>query len=358
MPTPQQVLEALKRVTYPGLSRDIVAFGFVKDVEVGGRGVTVTLAPTTDNEEAIAEIRRRIVDVLRALGVSMVEIVVEPPPAPAKPPPRAKPKVGDVKRIIAVASGKGGVGKSTVAVNLALALRRLGREVGLLDADVYGPSVPVMLGLAERPRADAEKRIEPIERHGIRAISMGLFVEDGKPIIWRGPMISKALVEFVRNVLWGPLDYLVIDMPPGTGDAQLTICQQVPLSGGVIVTTPQEVALLDVKRGVTMFREVDVPVVGVIENMSYHLCRKCGARHDVFGSGGGERMARQFGIPFLGALPLVREVREAGDVGAPIVAADPDHPVSRAFIAIAERVQSEIESGAHTADHGHRASSP
>jgi ATP-binding protein involved in chromosome partitioning len=199
-----------------------------------------------------------------------------------------------------------------------------------------------MLGLSERPRADEQKRIEPIERHGLRAISMGLFVEEAKPIIWRGPMITKVLVEFVRNVLWGDLDYLVIDMPPGTGDAQLTICQQVPLTGGIIVTTPQEVALLDVKRGVTMFREVNVPVLGVIENMSYHVCRKCGAKHDLFGSGGGAEMARRFGVPLLGALPLVREVREAGDTGAPIVASDPAHPTSRLFAEIAERVETAV----------------
>jgi ATP-binding protein involved in chromosome partitioning len=344
MPTPQEILEQLKRVAYPGLSRDIVAFGFVKDIEVGGRGVTITLAPTTDNQEVIGEIRQRVVTTIQAMGVEMVEIVVEPPP-PKAPLAAARPKakVGNVKRIVAVASGKGGVGKSTVAVNLALALRQLGREVGLLDADVYGPSVPIMLGLSERPRADEEKRIEPIERHGLRAISMGLFVEQAKPIIWRGPMITKLLVEFVRNVLWGDLDYLLIDMPPGTGDAQLTICQQVPLSGGVIVTTPQEVALLDVKRGVTMFREVNVPVLGVVENMSVHVCRKCGSSHDLFGSGGGQQMARRFDIPFLGALPLVREVREGGDRGVPIVASDPDHPASRVFLDIARRVEAELE---------------
>jgi ATP-binding protein involved in chromosome partitioning len=346
MPTPQEILALLRRVTYPGLSRDIVDFGFVKDIEVGGRAVTITLAPTTVNEEILGEIRRHVVDVVRGLGVSMVEIVVEPPPRATVAAVRPKPKVGNVKRILAVASGKGGVGKSTVAVNLALSLRQLGRQVGLLDADVYGPTVPVMLGLSERPRADEEKRIEPIERHGLRAISMGLFVEEAKPIIWRGPMITKLLVEFVRNVLWGDLDYLVIDMPPGTGDAQLTICQQVPLSGGVIVTTPQEVALLDVKRGVTMFREVDVPVLGVVENMSDHTCRKCGAKHDLFGSGGGERMAQRFGIPFLGSLPLVREVREGGDRGVPIVVGDPQHPLTRAFLDIARRVETQIQRGA------------
>ena len=343
MPSPQEILEQLKRVAYPGLTRDIVAFGFVKDIEIGSRGVTITLSPTTDNQDVIAEIRRRVVGTVQAMGVDTVEIVVEPP-APKTPlaAVRPKPRVDNVKRILAVASGKGGVGKSTVAVNLALSLRRLGREVGLLDADVYGPSVPTMLGLAERPHADDQKRIEPIESHGLRAISMGLFVEPAKPIIWRGPMITKLLVEFVRNVLWGDLDYLLIDMPPGTGDAQLTICQQVPLAGGVIVTTPQEVALLDVKRGVTMFREVNVPVLGVVENMSVHVCRKCGSSHDLFGSGGGQQMARRFGIPFLGALPLVREVREAADRGSPIVAADPDHAVSRAFLDIATRVEAEL----------------
>ncbi len=353
MPTPQEIMAQLRRVTYPGLSRDIVDFGFVKDIEVGGRGVTITLAPTTDDEEVLGEIRRRVVEIVQTLGVPMVEIVVEPPPPVPRAAPRPKPKVGNVKRIVAVASGKGGVGKSTVAVNLALSLRQLGREVGLLDADVYGPTVPVMLGLTERPSADEEKRIEPVERYGLRAISMGLFVEEAKPIIWRGPMITKLLVEFVRNVLWGDLDYLVIDMPPGTGDAQLTICQQVPLSGGVIVTTPQEVALLDVKRGVTMFREVNVPVLGVVENMSYHVCRKCGAKHDLFGSGGGEQMARRFGIPFLGALPLVREVREGGDRGVPIVVAEPQHPLALAFIDIAKRVEAEILRGEALAARAH-----
>lgn len=342
MPTPQEILADLKQVTYPGLSRNIVDFGFVKDIEVGGRGVTITLAPTTDNQATIAAIRQRVVEVVQAMGIQMVDIVVEQPERIPLGAIRPKPKVDGVKKIIAVASGKGGVGKSTVAVNLALALRSLGRDVGLLDADVYGPSVPVMLGLAERPRADEQRRIAPVERHGLRAISMGLFVEEAKPIIWRGPMINKLIVEFVRNVLWGDLDYLVIDMPPGTGDAQLTVCQQVPLSGGVIVTTPQEVALLDVKRGVTMFREVNVPVLGVVENMSVHVCRKCGREHDLFGSEGGKRMAGRFGIPFLGALPLVREVREGGDRGTPIVAADADHAVSRAFVSIAQRVEEEL----------------
>jgi ATP-binding protein involved in chromosome partitioning len=343
MPTPKEILEQLRKVNYPGYSRDLVAFGIVKDIEVGGLGVTVTLAPTTDNPEIVGELRRLATDAVQSMGVAQVEVVIEEPPKGGLAALRPKPKVGDIKKIVAVASGKGGVGKSTVAVNLALSLQQLGRQVGLLDADVYGPSIPVMLGLQERPRADEEKRIEPLVRNGLRAISMGLFVEEAKPIIWRGPMITKLLVEFVRNVLWGDLDYLVIDMPPGTGDAQLTICQQVPLAGGIIVTTPQEVALLDVKRGITMFRDVNVPVLGVIENMSYFLCGKCGHRAEIFGRGGGEEIARRFGVPVLGTIPLVRAIREGSDRGAPIVVAAPDHPESLAFLEIARRVEEELE---------------
>ena len=343
MPKPQEILERLKKVNYPGFSRSIVSFGIVKDIEVGGLGATVTLSPTTDNQEAIAKIREDVTQAIREMGIEQVELVLQEPPRGGMAAVRPKPKIGTIKRIIAVASGKGGVGKSTVATNLALSLHQLGHAVGILDADVYGPSVPVMLGLRERPRADEQKRIEPAERHGLRAISMGLFVDEAKPIIWRGPMITKLLNEFLQNVLWGDLDYLVIDLPPGTGDAQLTICQQVPLAGGVIVTTPQEVALLDVKRGVTMFRDVNVPVLGVIENMSFHECRKCGHHADIFGSGGGERMAREFAVPFLGAIPIAREIREGGDTGSPIVVAHPDHPQSRAFLEIARRLETELE---------------
>jgi ATP-binding protein involved in chromosome partitioning len=343
MPTPQEVLEKLRTVPYPGFSRDIVSFGLVKDIEIGGRGTTITLVPTSERPEILGDIQDRIREALRGIDLGALEFVVEEPPKGGLSAMRPKPKVGNVKRIIAVASGKGGVGKSTVATNLALAFQRLGREVGLLDADVYGPSIPTMLGIRERPRADEEKRIEPIVRYGMRVISMGLFVDEAKPIIWRGPMITKLLVEFVRNVLWGDLDYLVLDLPPGTGDAQLTICQQVPLSGGVIVTTPQDVALLDVKRGVTMFREVNVPVLGVVDNMAVHVCRKCGRAEEIFGHGGAQAMARDLGIPLLGSLPLVREIREGGDRGIPLIVAEPDHPQSLTFVDIARRVETELE---------------
>lgn len=342
MPTPQEILELLKTVSYPGYSRDIVSFGIVKDIEVGGRATTISLAPSTDNPEVLAEVRQRVLQTLAPANLGEVEIVFEEPPKTNLAAMRPKAKVADVKQVIAVASGKGGVGKSTVAVNLALALRQLGNEVGLLDADVYGPSIPTMLAIQERPQADEQKRIEPIQRYGLRVISMGLFVEEGKAIIWRGPMVTKLLVEFVRNVLWGELDYLVLDLPPGTGDAQLTICQQVPLAGGVIVTTPQEVALLDVKRGVTMFQDANVPVLGVVDNMSYHLCRGCGRRTEIFGHGGSAALAERLGIPVLGSLPLDRTLRESGDRGIPILAADPDHPLSDTFLGIARGVEARL----------------
>ncbi|MGH3053895.1 MAG: Mrp/NBP35 family ATP-binding protein, partial [Gaiellaceae bacterium] len=246
-----------------------------------------------------------------------------------------------VAHVVAVASGKGGVGKSTVAVNLALALSQLGHRVGLLDADVYGPSVPLMLGLTDRPQSTEDKRIIPLERFGVKVISLGLFIAEGTPVIWRGPMINKLLTQFLREVEWGELDYLVLDLPPGTGDAQLTITQQVALDGGVIVTTPQDVALEDVKRGVKMFQQVHAPVLGVVENMSYYLC-SCGDRAELFGHGGGAAVAKQFSIPFLGEIPLVREMREAGDNGKPLVVANPEHPQSVAFRAIAQRVIDEV----------------
>ncbi|MFZ0890179.1 MAG: Mrp/NBP35 family ATP-binding protein, partial [Candidatus Binataceae bacterium] len=254
-----------------------------------------------------------------------------------------KSAVPGVKHLIAVASGKGGVGKSTVAVNLALAMGRLGRQVGLMDADVYGPSVAMMVGQEEKVRVTPERRIVPLQRYGIRYVSMAFFINEETAVIWRGPMVTKLETEFLFNVEWGELDYLVLDLPPGTGDAQLTITQRVALDGGVIVTTPQEIALLDVRRGVAMFNEVHVSVIGVVENMSYYLCRKCGHRHEIFAHGGGERMAREMGIPLLGELPIVRELREGADTARPIVMTQPDHPVSAAFKSIAEKVLEAIE---------------
>jgi ATP-binding protein involved in chromosome partitioning len=353
MTTPHELLEVLKRVKYPGFSRDIVSFGVVRDIQIGARGVSVDLATAAASDEIIAQIRADVEAAIAAVVDLPVEVAIERAPQPAAAAPRpARSGIPGVRAVVAVASGKGGVGKSTVAVNVACALAQGGASVGLLDADVYGPSVPIMLGLGdERPQVRPDRRIVPIEKFGLRAISMGMFVGERTPVIWRGPMVTKLITEFFRNVEWGELDYLVLDLPPGTGDAQLTVAQQVPLAGGVIVTTPQDVALLDVKRGITMFQQVNAPVLGVVENMSFHVCSGCGSRAEIFGHGGGETMARQFGVPFLGAIPLVRDIRAAGDRGVPIVVADPGHPQSRAFIEIAGAVETQLaerEAGVHT----------
>jgi ATP-binding protein involved in chromosome partitioning len=336
-PTPNELLDRLKSVPYPGFTRDIVSFGVVRDIEVSSAGVTVRLAPSTAQEDVIRQIEVAVKAALSAVvGDAPVSILREQAPAP--PERRGPDDIPGVRSIVAVASGKGGVGKSTVATNLALAIAALGSRVGLMDADVYGPSIPLMLGVTEKARSGEGQRLRPVERHGIAVISMGMFVGDGTPIIWRGPMLTKLIVEFLRNCDWGELDVLVMDLPPGTGDVQLTLTQQVPITGGVIVTTPQDVALADVRRGLQMFRQMHAPVLGVIENMSYHLCPGCGARAELFGHGGGAAMARQLGVPFLGEVPLAREVCEAGDRGLPIVAAAPSSPQSRAFHEIAERV--------------------
>ncbi len=350
MPTPQEILAELKNVKYPGFSRDIVSFGLVKDIQVGDAGVTVYLSAPSANAEAAEAIVREVeqrVAALTGAGRVRVEVEAQDPGQQARQAMHAqRRKPAGTRHVIAVASGKGGVGKSTVAVNLALAFSALGWRVGLMDADVYGPSVAIMLGGKQPVTLTPERRIIPLERYGIRYISMALFIDDDMPVIWRGPMVTKLESEFLFNVEWGDLDCLVLDLPPGTGDAQLTITQRVALDGGVIVTTPQEIALLDVRRGVTMFQEVSTPVLGVIENMSYHLCRKCGRRHEIFSHGGGARMAREMNLAFLGELPLVPELREGGDRGCPLVATNPNHPASLAFKQIAGKVRAQLEPGA------------
>ncbi len=345
MPSPQEILAELRKIRYPGLTRDIVSFGMIKDIEVASGGVTVILSTASVKPEAIARISNDVQQAVAAMtGVPAVKVEIEQAPTlrmtAATLQKRAIP---GVRHVIAVASGKGGVGKSTVAVNLALALAAMGWRVGLMDADVYGPSVAMMVGIGEQVRVTKDRRIVPLERFGVRYVSMALFISDETAVIWRGPMVTKLESEFLFNVEWGDLDCLVIDMPPGTGDAQLTITQRVALDGGVIVTTPQEIALLDVKRGVAMFQEVNVPVLGVVENMSYHLCRKCNHRQEIFAHGGGERLAQALAVPFLGALPMVRELREGADSASPLVATRPDDPVSAIFKSMASKIIARLD---------------
>lgn len=343
MPTPQELLEALKHVKYPGFSRDIVAFGMVKDILIGGSSVVVQLSPSTDNADILAQIHQDVIEVLTSHVTVPIQVEFQRPAPVAALPRTPQPEIPGIQYIIAVASGKGGVGKSTVSTNLAAALSSIGKRVGLLDADIYGPSISLMLGIHERPQVTAEKKLVPITQYGLKVMSTGLLVPDGQAVVWRGPMLDKLLTEFIHNVEWGILDALVVDLPPGTGDAQLTMVQKTPLSGGVVVTTPQDVALLDVRRGVKMFTEAHVPVLGVIENMSYHECRRCGHRAEIFSHGGGARMAEQLQLPFLGEIPLVQEIRVDGDNGTPLVIADPGHPQSLAFVQIARQVLMRLE---------------
>jgi ATP-binding protein involved in chromosome partitioning len=259
------------------------------------------------------------------------------------PQPAGPAGIPGVGAIIAVASGKGGVGKSTVAINLALALRDLGLKVGVLDADIYGPSLPKLLAIKERPQTAGGTRLKPIVRHGMPVMSIGFLVEEETPMIWRGPMVMSALTQMLREVDWGSLDVLVVDMPPGTGDAQLTMAQQVPLKGAVIVSTPQDLALIDARRGIAMFRRVNVPVLGIVENMSTFICPHCGTRSDIFGHGGARHEAGRLGVPFLGEVPLALAIREKSDAGLPVVASEPEGPHAQAFRAIAERVREGLQ---------------
>ena len=264
-----------------------------------------------------------------------------PQPNPGKPDAKEALLPG-VKHIIAIASGKGGVGKSTVSTNLAVALAQTGKKVGLMDADIYGPNIPMMMGMPEPPGKEGDK-IKPAEAHGVKIISMGFFVPEDTAVVWRGPMVHTAIQQFFRDILWGELDYLLIDLPPGTGDAQLSVSQIVPLTGVVTVTTPQEVALYDVRKGIMMFQKVNVPLLGIIENMSFFVCGHCGERTDIFSSAGGERAAQKFDVPFLGHIPLDPAIREGGDKGIPLVVGAPDSPQTKAFQAAAEAVRQRVD---------------
>ncbi|PYQ53871.1 MAG: chromosome partitioning protein [Acidobacteria bacterium] len=357
MPTPEQVLEALKKVRFPGLSRDIVSFGFVRDVKVDGSNVSFTIHFSTENPNVGQQLARDSEAAVRAIsGVENVRVNLEIAPRQMSGAVPAGGQAGILEGVrykIAVASGKGGVGKSTVSTNLSLSLRALGHTVGLLDADIYGPSQQMMLGIEGRPQIDErDEKIMPMENHGVKTMSLGLITDPDTPVIWRGPMVMKALDQFLTDVKWGVLDFMVIDLPPGTGDAQLTLTQKVPLTGAVIVTTPQDVALIDARKGLAMFRKVNVPVLGIVENMSYYICQHCGERTEIFGHGGGKKTAEMLGVPFLGEVPIDPQVVIGGDTGSPIVVSHPQLPAAQAFREIAAKIVQQIESGAPGHTHG------
>jgi ATP-binding protein involved in chromosome partitioning len=345
---PEIVMTALKDVKVPGTRVGVVTINLIGEIKVTGGEVVVTIVKTTEKDETIAAVREGVIEKISGLpGVLSVQALVDdrsqPKAAPTGPhgqspdPFADRKKLPGVEKIVAVASAKGGVGKSSVAVNLALALSAKGHKVGLLDADVYGPSVPTMLGLTEGPEVTEDKKIHPVKSHDLQVISMGLLLPPDQPVIWRGPLVFSAIKQFLKDVQWTDLEYLIVDMPPGTGDAQLTLIQQVPLSGVVMVTTPQEVALSDVRRGVVMFRETKVPVLGIVENMSYFECPDSGKKYDIFGHGGGAQVAEQYGLPLLAEIPIDPSIREGGDAGKPAVLVE-GSKMREAFLQLAGKV--------------------
>jgi ATP-binding protein involved in chromosome partitioning len=355
----EQVLAALEGVPSP-MGAPLPGTGALSDVVASDGKVFFSITVDAAEVKAWEPVRKRAEEVVRALpGVqsALVALTAErkagavsarPPQGARATPTRGAPRgetlqgVPDVGAIIAVASGKGGVGKSTTAVNLALGLSALGLKVGVLDADIYGPSLPKLLAIRERPQTLGGTRLKPITRYGLTVMSIGFLIDEETAMIWRGPMVISALTQMLREVEWGTLDVMVVDMPPGTGDAQLTMAQQVPLKGAVIVSTPQDLALIDARRGVSMFKRVNVPVLGIVENMSYFLCPRCGTRSDIFGHGGARHEAERLGVPFLGEVPLHMAIREKSDAGLPVVATEPDSPHAQIYRDIAAKVRDQI----------------
>jgi ATP-binding protein involved in chromosome partitioning len=343
MLTQETVMDALRGVKYPGYSRDIVSFGLVKELSVREGAVSLLLQLTSSDSQVGEQLKIQCEQTLKSLpDAHQVIVQVKQPAAQTaggqaaagQNPWSQQTRVPGIGRVVAVASGKGGVGKSTVAVNLACALQHLGARVGLLDCDIYGPSIPLMMGINQRPTVSAEEKLVPPANHGVKLMSMGFLLDGDQPVIWRGPMIMKTIQQFVLQVDWGELDYLLVDLPPGTGDAQLSLCQTVPLDGGVIVTTPQEASLGVVRKGIAMFEKVNVPILGIIENMSYFTTPD-GQRIEIFGHGGGSTEAKRQSIPFLGEIPIYTEIRIGGDLGTPVVVSAPKDPPAQAFVSVA-----------------------
>ncbi|MBW8283972.1 MAG: Mrp/NBP35 family ATP-binding protein [Rhizobium sp.] len=370
--TRDEVLETLKTVRGPGFERDVVSLGMVSDVFISDAKVYFSItvpAERADELEPLRQAAERAVKAMPGVKGALVSLTAErkagaapaarpqpaahghahshaPGQAPTQAPSGQRPArqtIPGIGAIIAVASGKGGVGKSTTAVNLALAMKANGLKVGILDADVYGPSLPRLMGITGRPQQIENRIIVPMENYGIKVMSMGFLVDEGTAMIWRGPMVQSALMQMLREVAWGDLDVLVVDMPPGTGDAQLTMAQQVPLSGAVIVSTPQDLALIDARKGLNMFNKVEVPVLGIVENMSYFIAPDTGNRYDIFGHGGARAEADKIGVPFLGEVPLTIAIRETSDAGTPVVVSDPQGPQAKVYREIAVKVWSEVQ---------------
>ncbi len=362
--SPETILRALELVKLPASGQSLAASGRVGDIAIDGGKVMAAIRIDPTEAEAMEPVRAAAASALSGLpGVTqaLVMLTAERPPATSSPAMQARaaaargPQAGPggsptpkaagvpgVKHIIAVASGKGGVGKSTTTANLAVALARLGLKTGVLDADIYGPSVPKIFGVTGKPSLVSGRTLAPMEAYGLKIMSIGFLIDEETPMIWRGPMVISAITQMLREVAWGELDVLVVDMPPGTGDAQLTMAQQTPLSGAVIVSTPQDMALIDARRGIAMFRKVDVPILGVIENMSYFIAPDTGTRYDIFGHGGAKAEAARQGAPFLGEIPLAMPIRELSDSGHPIVVAEPDGPHAQAYLAIAGQVKAAL----------------
>jgi ATP-binding protein involved in chromosome partitioning len=339
--THDAVIDAMRTVQEPELGRDLISLDMVKDVVIDGTALSLKIELTTPACPLKDEIERTTNAALAIIGATHVDITWGAMVRRSQPR-QAEQLVPGVKNIIAVASGKGGVGKSTVAVNLAVALAQSGASVGLLDGDITGPNVPLMLGLEGQPKASENNKITPLERYGVKAISIQFFVPEGQPIVWRGPLVGGAIQQFLRDVDWGDLDYLVIDLPPGTSDAQLTLAQAVPISGAVLVTTPQEVSLADVGKALAMFKRMSVPVIGLVENMTAFACPHCGELTEIFGRGGGERFAAAHDLEYLGGIPLDITVRQGGDVGVPAVAQREPGPAAKALTAIAQAVAARM----------------
>jgi ATP-binding protein involved in chromosome partitioning len=346
MLTNETITTALKSIKYPGYSRDIVSFGIVKNIFITGNHVTVSVQLSSANAEVAEQLKREAELVLQNLPeLKTVRVDVAQPTgaqaASGSTPWSGQNKVSGIKRVVAIASGKGGVGKSTVSVNLACALQKLGAKVGLLDCDIYGPSIPLMMGINQKPTLSADEKMVPPENYGVKLMSMGFLIEGDAPVIWRGPMIMKTIQQFIHSVDWGELDFLLVDLPPGTGDAQLSLCQTVPLDGGVIVTTPQEASLGVVRKGVAMFEKVNVPILGIVENMSYFTTPN-GERVEIFGHGGGRAEAERKGVSFLGEVPLFTEIRVGGDKGLPVAATAADSAPGKAFTQIARALREKL----------------